>query len=50
LTNEEAVEVVVTWYCAIFVWGWLVFNNVRVFLISMFAPLIAQDEVTDELN
>ena len=41
LTEEEAVELVLTWYLAIFVWGWLVFNNVRIWLISFFAPNVA---------
>ena len=44
LDDEEAMELVLTWYLAIFVWGWLVFNNVRVWLISFFAPNVAHDE------
>ena len=44
LDDDEANELVLTWYLSIFVWGWIVFNNVRVWLISFFAPIVAHDE------
>jgi hypothetical protein len=44
LTRDEAIEVVVCWYSSIFIWGMLVYNNLRVWIVSMFAPLTAHDE------
>ena len=38
LTAEEAWYVVVAWYLATFGWGWLVFNELRILLISLLAP------------
>lgn len=38
LTADEAWLVVVAWYLATFGWGWLVFNELRILLISLLAP------------
>ena len=38
LTESEAWKVVLAWYMAIVVWGWLGFNEIRLILISIFAP------------
>lgn len=38
LTADEAWLVVITWYLATFGWGWLILNEMRIFLISLLAP------------
>ena len=42
LTTEEAWYVVVSWYLAIFGWGWLGLNEIRIILCSLLAPIQAK--------
>ena len=44
LTAEEAQEFVLCWYLSIFVVGWGVYNNVRVYIIGFFAPNVAHEK------
>lgn len=38
LTPDQAWNVVIAWWLSTFGWGWLVFNEIRIFLISLLAP------------
>ena len=42
LTPGEAWYVVVSWYLAIFGWGWLGLNEIRIMLCSVLAPIQAK--------
>ena len=40
LTEDEAIEFVMCWYLAIFVWG-IIINELRIVIISLMAPIRA---------
>ena len=42
LSTAEAWKVVAAWYLAIFVWGWLVLNQLRILVIAALAPAQAR--------
>ena len=44
MSKEDAADFVKTWYCAIFFWGYLVYNGLRVYIISLLAPGQAKNE------
>lgn len=44
LNRDKAREIVKCWYFAIFVWGWLCLNFLRVSIIGYLAPINAQGE------
>ena len=41
-STAEAWKVVAAWYLAIFVWGWLVLNQLRILVIAALAPAQAR--------
>ena len=38
MTEKDAEDFVKTWYCAIFIWGYGVYNGLRVYIVSLLAP------------
>jgi len=42
LTKEEANDLLLTWFLAIFVWG-VIINELRIVVISILAPIHARD-------
>ena len=44
MSEEDARDFVYTWYCAIFFWGYLIYNGLRIYIISLLAPNQAQYE------
>ena len=44
MTEENAKDFVYTWYCAVFFWGYFVYNGLRVYIISLLAPNQAKYE------
>ena len=48
MTEDNAKDFVSTWYCAVFFWGYFVYNGLRVYIISLLAPNQAKYEFEQE--
>ena len=48
MTEKDAEDFVKTWYCAIFIWGYGVYNGLRVYIVSLLAPNQAKYEFEQE--
>lgn len=48
MTEKDATDFVKTWYLAVFLWGYVIFNGLRVYLVSLLAPNQAKYEFEKE--
>jgi len=48
MSEQEAYDFVKTWYMAIFLWGWLIYNGLRIYIISLLAPNQAKYEFDNQ--